>query len=94
MSKAIIRIPTPLRAFTGGAGKVEVEGSTVRQALDALGNRHTGILERLLDADGSVRGFVNIYVGESNVKSLGGLGAELPDSSVISIVPAVAGGLK
>ena len=94
MNKATIRIPTPLRAFTGGAGQVEVEGSTVGQALDALGNLHDGILERVLDADGGVRGFVNIYVGESNVKALGGLGAELPDASVISIIPAVAGGLE
>lgn len=94
MSKATVRIPTPLRAFTGGAGQVEVEGSTVGQALDALGRQHGGILERVLDPQGRVRGFVNIYVGEANVKSLGGLDAALPDSAVISIVPAVAGGLR
>jgi molybdopterin/thiamine biosynthesis adenylyltransferase/molybdopterin converting factor small subunit len=92
MSKATIRIPTPLRPFTNGAAEVQVEGSTVAQALDALGLRHQGILERVLGSDGQVRGFVNIYVGEANVKSLGGLQAPLPDAAVISIVPAVAGG--
>ena len=92
MSKATIRIPTPLRSFTGGAGQIEVEGTTVGQALDALDRQHEGILERVLDADGRIRGFVNIYVGESNVKSLGGLDAPLSGPAVISIVPAVAGG--
>jgi len=92
MSKATIRIPTPLRPFTGGAGQIEVEGTTVGQALDELGRRHEGILQRVLDADGRIRGFVNIYLGESNVKSIGGLDAPLAGPAVISIVPAVAGG--
>ncbi len=94
MSKAIIRIPTPLRAFTGGAGAIGVEGRTVAQALDDLERRHEGVLSRVLDAQGKIRGFVNIYVGETNVKTLGGLDAPLPDAAVISIVPAVAGGLR
>ncbi len=92
MSQATIRIPTPLRSFTGGAAEVQVEGSTVSQALDALGLRHEGILDRVLGSDGRVRGFVNIYLGETNVKTLGGLDAPLPDTAIISIVPAVAGG--
>ena len=92
MSTATIRIPTPLRSFTGGSGEIVVEGSTVGQALDALGQLHEGILDRVLDPQGQVRGFVNIYVGETNVKALGGLDAPLPDPAVISIVPAVAGG--
>ncbi len=92
MSQATIRIPTPLRSFTGGAAEVQVEGSTVAQALDALGLRHRGILDRVLASDGRVRGFVNIYLGETNVKTLGGLDAPLPDAAIITIVPAVAGG--
>ena len=94
MSDVTIRIPTPLRAFTGGAAEVAVEGSTVGQALEALGRRHEGLLERVLDEQGQVRGFVNIYVGEQNAKSLGGLEAPLPAAAVISIVPAVAGGTR
>jgi molybdopterin converting factor small subunit len=92
MGKATVRIPTPLRGFTGGAGEVQVDGLTVGEVLAALGQRHAGILERVLDAEGRIRGFVNIYVGERNVKSLGGLDARLDESAVISIVPAVAGG--
>ena len=92
MSAVTIRIPTPLRAFTGGAGEVSVTASTVGQALDALGRQHDGILERVLDGEGGVRGFVNIFVGEKNIKSMEGLDSPLDASSVISIVPAVAGG--
>jgi len=92
MADATIRIPTPLRSFTGGAGEVAVSGKTVRGALDALAAQHDGVLERILDAAGSVRGFVNIYVGDRNISALGGLETELPDAAVISIVPAVAGG--
>ena len=92
MNQATIRIPTPLRAFTGGAGEIRVEASTVGGALDALGRTHEGILEHVLDCGGRIRGFVNIYVGETNVKSLGGLDTTIPDSAIISIVPAVAGG--
>ena len=93
MSQATIRIPTPLRSYTGGAGEVEVSGSSVREALDDLERRHPGILERVLDGRGEVRGFVNLYVGERNVKALGGLDAPLPPGAVVAIVPAVAGGL-
>ena len=94
MSKAVVRIPAPLRSFTGGAGEVDVEATTVAQALQALDRRHAGILDRVLDGDGRVRGFVNIYVGETNVKQLGGLDAALAEQAIISIVPAVAGGVS
>ena len=94
MSKATIRIPTPLRSFTGGASEVEVTGASVADALHALDQRHPGILERVLDGEGRVRGFVNLYVGDKNIKALGGLDAPLPPSAVIAIVPAVAGGLS
>ena len=94
MDEVTIRIPTPLRPFTGGAGEVAVRGETVRDALDELERRHQGILERVLDSQGRVRGFVNIYVGERNVRALGGLDSPLPTAAVISIVPAVAGGAR
>ena len=93
MSEAVIRIPTPLRAYTGGASEVPVRGATVGQALSALGERHAGLLERVLDPAGRLRGFVNVYVGEQNVRSIDGLDTPLAGGEVISIVPAVAGGL-
>jgi molybdopterin/thiamine biosynthesis adenylyltransferase/rhodanese-related sulfurtransferase/molybdopterin converting factor small subunit len=92
MSQTRIRIPTPLRSFTGGADEVAIEGTTVRDLLLALDREHRGILERILDGDGRLRSFVNVFVGESNVKALGGLDAAVPAGAVVSIVPAVAGG--
>jgi len=92
MSTARIRIPTPLRSFTGGADEVSIEAATVREALEALDREHGGILDRILDGDGRLRSFVNIFVGDSNVRSLGGLDAAISNGAVLSIVPAVAGG--
>ena len=65
---------------------------TIINRLGVMGCGVGGILERVLEPGGQVRGFVNIYIGETNVKALGGLDAPLPDPAVISIVPAVAGG--
>ena len=92
MSKVTIRIPTPLRSYTGGADEVTVEGSTVAEALDDLGRQHDGILGQVLDSDREIRRFVNLYLGNTNVSALGGLAAGVEDKAVLSIVPAVAGG--
>ena len=92
MSAVSIRIPTPLRSFTGGRDTVRVEATTVGDALRALERDHHGVLERVLDGEGHVRGFVNVYVDARNVTTLDGLDTRLPESAVISIVPAVAGG--
>ena len=94
MSQTVVRIPTPLRGFTEGAGEVRVRGITVGEALADLESRHAGILERVLDDQGKIRGFVNIYLGERNVKTLGGLEAAVSGTAVISIIPAVAGGSR
>lgn len=88
----IIRIPMPLRAYTGGAGEVEVKGGTVRDALAELGTRHDGILGRVLAPDGQLRQFVNIFLGSRNVRSLAGLETAVAEGDVIAIIPAVAGG--
>ncbi|ANM31638.1 molybdenum cofactor biosynthesis protein MoaD [Acidobacteria bacterium Mor1] len=94
MSKTTIRIPTPLRNLTAGAGFVEVDAGTVGEALTLLERRHEGILQRVLDEHGRLRGFVNVFVGERNIQALGGLDAGLEEGAVISIVPAVAGGTR
>lgn len=93
MSRVTVRIPTPLRPYTGGADEVEVDADTVGEALVALGQRHSGLLPRVCSADGGLRPFVNLYLGADNVRDLGGLTAALPASGgVLAIVPAVAGG--
>ncbi|WP_265945775.1 molybdopterin-synthase adenylyltransferase MoeB [Dechloromonas sp. A34] len=87
-----IRIPTPLRGYTDGADQVAVEGATVGDALVALGEAHPGILERVMAADGSLRQFVNIYVGPDDIRALNGLLTPVTPGAVLAIVPAVAGG--
>ncbi len=88
-----IRIPAPLRSLAGGASEIAVEATTVRDALRHLELRHRGLTDRILDGDGALRGFVNIYLGDEDVRDLGGLDEPLGGRAVISIIPAVAGGL-
>lgn len=92
MTRATVRIPTPLRGYTGGAGELVVEGATVGEVLSRLGEQHDGLLARILDEQGRLRSFVNVFVGRDNVKGRGGLGTPLSDGDVVSIIPAVAGG--
>jgi molybdopterin converting factor small subunit len=92
MSDATIRIPTPLRGFTKGADEVRVRASTVGEALANLGEQAPGILERVLDKDGRLRPFVNVFVGSADARSLQGLATPIEPGAVLSIVPAVAGG--
>ena len=89
---ATVRIPTILRTFTSGAGEVTAEGTTLREVLNDLESSHPGIRDRILDETGALRRFVNVYVGDDDVRFIGGLDAEVPDGTRISIIPAVAGG--
>lgn len=87
-----IRVPTTLRTLTGGESQVQVEASTVQEALDALEAAHPGFSDKLLDADGSLRRFVNVFVADDDVRFLDGMATPIPDGETLSIVPAVAGG--
>jgi molybdopterin synthase sulfur carrier subunit len=89
--ETIVRIPTPLRTLTGGADEVSASGNTLSDVIEDLEKRHPGIRDRLLDEKG-VRRFVNIYVGEEDVRFLDGLKTALKAGDQISIVPAIAGG--
>ncbi|HEY4102619.1 MAG TPA: MoaD/ThiS family protein [Polyangiaceae bacterium] len=88
---ATVRIPTPLRTLTGGEDQVQAAGDTVKDVIENLEKNHPGIRERLMDEKG-VRRFVNIYVGDEDIRFLDGLGTELKATDEISIVPAIAGG--
>ena len=87
-----VRIPTILRTYTGGAAEVTAEGGTLREVLDSLDAAHPGIKGRVLDDDGKLRRFVNVYVGEEDVRFASGLDTETPAGAQVSIIPAVAGG--
>lgn len=87
-----VRIPTTLRTLTGGESQVEVDGSTVAEALAALETAHPGFKDRLFDDSGELRRFVNIFVADDDVRYLDGVETKVPDGETISIIPAVAGG--
>jgi molybdopterin converting factor small subunit len=89
--ETIVRIPAPLRTLTGGKDEIPASGNTVGEVIEDMEKKHPGIRDRLLDAKG-VRRFVNIYVGEEDVRFLGGLATPLKSGDQISIVPAIAGG--
>jgi sulfur-carrier protein len=87
-----VRVPTTLRTLTAGASEVSVEGDTLAAVLDALEAEHPGFKERLLDDEGQLRRFVNVFVADDDVRFLEGLDTKVPDGETVSIVPAVAGG--
>jgi sulfur-carrier protein len=88
-----VRVPTILRTLTGGQSDVEVDGAaTLAEVLDKLDAEHPGIRARVLDDDGKLRRFVNVYVGEDDVRFADGLQTATPDGVTVSIIPAVAGG--
>jgi molybdopterin synthase sulfur carrier subunit len=88
-----VSIPTILRTHTGGEKSVEAKGSTVSEVIDDLEARHGGIKDRLI-SNGSLHRFVNIYVDDEDVRFAGGLDAPVNESSTVTILPAVAGGMR
>jgi sulfur-carrier protein len=87
----VVRVPSVLRKYTDDAAKVAVDGGTVRAAIDDLVTRHPELREQLLDS-GEVRGFVNVYVDDEDIRYLDGLDTPVEDGAEIAIMPAVAGG--
>ena len=87
-----IRIPTPLRRHTGEQSQVEVPPGTVAEALDALFARCPALKTHVVDEEGRVRGFVNVFVGGEDIRFLDGLKTPVAEGEQIAIVPAIAGG--
>lgn len=86
-----VKIPTQLRAATGGESTVEVTGSTVGEALDAVFDAHSELRERITQ-DGDLRRFVNVYVSGEDIRFQQGLETGIQDGDEVTILPAVAGG--
>ena len=87
-----IRIPTPLRSLTGGANTVTIEAATIAELLERLEAQHPGFSERILDEEGELRRFVNIFVDGEDIRFKDGFGTTLVGVGEVSIVPSVAGG--
>jgi molybdopterin synthase sulfur carrier subunit len=87
----VVKIPAQLRTVTDGEGEIEVEGSTVGEALDAVFDQHDDLRDRITE-DGGLRRFVNVYVSGEDIRFRDGLETELSDGDEVTILPAVAGG--
>ncbi|WUH97982.1 MoaD/ThiS family protein [Spirillospora sp. NBC_00431] len=92
MSTVSVRIPTILRTYTGGESEVKAEGATLRAVVADLEASYAGISARILDDAGKIRRFVNVYVGDEDVRFADGLDTPTPAGAQVSIIPAVAGG--
>jgi sulfur-carrier protein len=89
---AVLRIPTQLRNLSANQAEVSVEGATVADVLKGLDAQHPGFGDRLFDESGALRRFVNVFVADEDIRFLQNLETPVDDSTVVSIVPAVAGG--
>jgi sulfur-carrier protein len=89
----VVRIPTVLRKHTAGEAKVEASGSTVGEVFHDLIASHPGLEENLFE-DGKVRGFINVYVDDEDIRYVSGTDTPVADDGEIAIMPAVAGGAE
>ena len=87
-----VRIPTTLRPLSGGVSTVQVEGATLAEVLKGLDTAHPGFSDRLLDTEGKLHKFVNVFVADDDVRYLQGLETKVVNGQTVSIIPAVAGG--
>lgn len=87
-----VRIPTILRTYTGGAAQVSAQTGTLREVIAGLDADYPGLGGRILDEAGQLRRFINVYVGEQDVRFAQGLDTPVPTGGQVSVIPAVAGG--
>ena len=87
-----VRIPTILRSYTAGAAEVTAAAGTLREVIAELDAAYPGLGGRILDEGGQLRRFVNVYVGEEDVRFVQGLDTQVTDGARVSVIPAVAGG--
>ncbi len=88
-----VRIPTPLRKLTNGSDEVLVEGANVAELIENLEKNYPGLKERICEADGKLRRFVNLYLNDEDIRFKKNMETELKENDELSIIPAIAGGL-
>ncbi len=87
-----VRVPPVFRTLTGGESQISVSGGTVKEVLAALDAAHPGFRDKLLDGDGNLVRYVNVFVDDDDVRFMDGLETPVPDGGTVSIMQAVAGG--
>ena len=89
---ATLFIPTPIRRLTGGKSKVQVQATTVSELITHAEKEYPGFRDRVIDADGKVKRFINIFVNGEEIRTLKGAATPVKDNDEVSIIPAMAGG--
>lgn len=89
-----VMIPAPLRKFADGAAETSADGATVGDVVQQLAAQYTELAERVVDENGNIRRFINVFVNDEDIRFLDGAATELRDGDVVSLVPAVAGGAR
>jgi adenylyltransferase/sulfurtransferase len=90
----VLRIPTPLRAYTNGQSEVNVSGANISDALTDLTTQYPALKPHLFNEGGDLRPFVNLFVGENNIKDLQGVNTPIKDGEKIMLIPSIAGGMS
>ncbi len=90
---ATIIIPTPLRKFTNNSARVNINGNNVKRVVDELTLNYPDLKKHLLDEQGNIRSFINLFVGDEDIRNLQQDQTPIKEETVISIVPAIAGGM-
>lgn len=88
----VLRIPTPLRSYTSGKSEVNVSGSNISEALSDLTTQYPTIKPHLFNEGGDLRPFVNLFLGENNIKDLQGVSTPISDNDKLVLIPSIAGG--
>ena len=91
---ATVIIPTPLRKFTNNTAKLEVKAGNIHETVQELALNFPDLKKHLLDETGRIRSFVNIFVGSDDIRNLQQEKTTVKDDTVISIIPAIAGGIQ
>ncbi|GBD03776.1 Sulfur carrier protein CysO [bacterium HR19] len=87
-----VKIPGPLRKLVDGKDEIHLEAKTLKELIEKLAEINPEIKSRILDENGEVRRFINIYINNEDIRFLKGINSELKDGDEISIIPAIAGG--
>ncbi|CAG0955753.1 Sulfur carrier protein CysO [Anaerolineae bacterium] len=91
---ATLYVPTPLRKLTSGQSKVQLDATTIAEIIERAEQQYPGFRERVLDADGQVKRFINVFVNGVDVRKLQGKATPVKDGDEVSVIPAMAGGAR
>ncbi len=90
---AIVFVPTPMRRITGGQGKIEIHAENLQQVIDRADAEYPGFRERVLDSDGEIKRFINVFVNGVDVRKLQGRSTPVSETDEVAVIPAMAGGV-